>query len=418
MLKRSSMMLVISLLVIMVMGLSLSVGAVENVVKLKLAMWTDDIPNTEEVIDKFEAENPGIEVEIIEFPAKEYDTALAVQLAGGAEIDMFAMKNNAQYADLAAKGQTLSLESYIKEDKINLSGFGPLLEGLRFKGEVQALPYRTTTWVLYYNKDLFDDMGVEYPSGDMTWAEFRQLARKMTKGEGNNKQWGAYVHTWEICSFGPALQTGATLIDEDLSPFKEALQLRLDLENDGSIMSYVDQIATSAHYKSAFFKGNVAMNVIGDWHINHLRVGGEEGTIDFDWDIVPLPHPEGVSSNTTWGMPTTMAISSRSKKKDAAWEFLKYMTGPEGAKVTAAAGKLPGFTNEEIKNIYLGDGSKKPDNLGIVLDQKVYVEYPAIPGINIIVKTIYKEESELVFAGEQSPVEAVENIKQRIKEEL
>lgn len=391
---------------------------VKEDIVLNVAYWMDNQAIMEKVTEEFTKEHPNITFNLMDFPDKEYEATLAVQLAGGAGIDLFAMKSNAQYSDLATRGECLPLEEFIVSNKFDVSGYGPMYEGIKVDGEIMAMPFRKTTWILYYNKYIFDEAGVPYPSDDMTWEEFSELAASVTSGSGENKVWGAYLHTWPISSFGPGLQTGATIFDEDLSVFSDVLQMRLNLEDNGVIMPYVEQIATNAHYNAAFQKGNVAMNIIGDWHIGQLRQAMDEGNINFEWDITSLPHPEGVSNNTSWGMPTTMAISSYTEKQEAAWEFLSFLCGPEGAEIVASLGILPGYMNDDITETYLGDGSLKPDNLESVLEQKVYVEYPPIPGINSIVNNIYKEEFGLVFADEQTPQEAIVIIKERIQSEV
>lgn len=149
-----------------------------------------------------------------------------------------------------------------------------------------------------------------------------------------------------------------------------------------------------------------------------LRRAEDAGDIDFDWDIVPMPHPKGVSPNTTWGMPDTISIHADSDKKDAAWEYLKFRTGPEGAKISASLGTLPAFYNREIEEVFLSGGNGIPENLAIIPQADVYVEFPAVPGINTIVNTIYKEEMELMFVGDQTPEQTISNIKKRIEEEM
>ncbi len=387
-------------------------------ITLKVVLWEGELPAVGKVVEGFEAANPNIKIDLSGYPDKEYETALAVQLAGGSDIDVFATKNNAQYSDLASKGQTLPLNDLITKNKFDISGYGSLYEGLKMNGEVSSLPFYKTTWIMYYNKDLFDAAGVAYPTDDMTWDEFRETAKKLTKGSGENKTWGAFIHTWPISTFGPALQTGATVIDEDLSPVQEALKMRLDLEADGSIMSYLDIIATNTHYNAAFQKGNVGMLIMGDWAITKYRTDVAEGNMTFNWDIAALPHQQNVSANTSWGMPTSMSINPKTQKQEAAWNFLSYISGQEGAKILAEAGKVPAFVNDDIAKIYLGDGTKKPDNLKMIMNQKVYVEYPPVVGINTIVNTIYKEEMELALAGEQTVEQAIEKIKTRIKKEV
>ena len=69
-------------------------------------------------------------------------------------------------------------------------------EGIRIDDKLYGLPFRNDYYLLYYNKTLFDQAGVEYPKNDMTWDEYRELAKKMTSGEGNDKIYGGYCHTW------------------------------------------------------------------------------------------------------------------------------------------------------------------------------------------------------------------------------
>lgn len=370
-----------------------------------------------EVIKEYNNEESLINVEVVTHDDSSYREKVAVQLAGGSDYDLICNSNNADYSSLALKNQYLALDELIKKDQVDISGFGPLYEGVKINGKVFGLPITRTTWVLFYNKNLFDAAKEPYPKADMTWSEFRNLAKKMTSGEGAEKIWGAHFHTWPVCWFGTGLQTGATIVDEDLSPFKDALQLRLDLENDGSIMKYTDQIATSVHYRAAFVKGNVAMNIIGDWHIGQLREDEEKGALKFDWDIQSLPHPDKVSSNTSWGMPATASMNNASKYKDEAWDVLKYVVSEEAAKIWASHAVLPGFMNGEIKSVILEKSKgKKPVNIGMLTEQKVYVEYPPLEGINEIAGVIYNEESQLAFAGEKTVDEVIASIKKRIQE--
>lgn len=384
-------------------------------VSLKAVVLPDDAPTYKKAYEEFSKENPSIHVEITDFPVAEFTAKMMVQLAGGEPIDVYSTGNNSNYADYASKNLLAPLDEFIAKDKMDIAGFGPVYEGLKINGKLYSLPVRNSVTVLFYNKTLFDKAKVEYPKDDMTWDEFRELAKKMTSGEGNNKIWGAYIHTWPICWEQMAIQGGATTIDSDLTPFKKALQFRMDMEADGSIMKYTDQKATNAHYNSAFQKGNLAMHVIGDWHIAQLRQAEAESKINFDWDIASAPHPAGVSPNTTTGMATGVGINSKAKSLDAAWQFVKFMAGPEGASFFAGAGYVPGYVNDDVKKLMTYDGKTKPANIGILLNQKEYLEYPAIVGIGQVDK-IFTEEAELTFAGERSVDDTIKKIQERIKE--
>ncbi len=383
-------------------------------VTINVTMWTDEKEELTAIKAAFEEENPNIKVELMEFPSEEYKDKLTIQLAGGADIDVITHKNTAEYADLASKGQLLNLEPLVKQDNVDVAPYGPLYDGLKVEGELFGVPYRKTVTVLYYNKDLFDAAGVDYPSEDMTWDAFRELAKTMT----TDTVAGAYIHTWPQLWYGVGLQKGASIIDEDLTPFMEALQFRMDLEADGSIMSFANAKATSAHYKTEFAKGQTAMNIIGDFHVAQLRDLEAEGEVTFDWDVVPMPHPEGVEPNTTYGTANPISVAINSEKQEAAWEFVKYVSGEQGAKIYAEHGNLPAYSNDEIQNIFVGDGSQRPENIEIFTEAKVYLENPSIPGVGIIKDEIYGREAELTFVGERSVEETFEVIKERIQEEL
>lgn len=383
-------------------------------VKLRMTVLPDDLDEFQLAYEEFKKENPNITVEFESIPQKQYYDKLRLQLSSGDNIDLFG-GNMDSFLDT---GILEEIDDEIKNNNTDVSGFGPLYDTLKVNGKVYGLPYRKSNWMLYYNKTLFDQAGVDYPKDDMTWEEFRELAKKMTQGEGASKIYGAYLQQWPQTWYMQGVQTGASIIDKDLTPFKKALQLRLDLEEDGSIMPWTEQVTTSAHYNSAFQKGNVAMNLIGDWHIAQLRQAEDEGKIDFDWDVVPVPHPEGVPANTSLATPVSVMINKNTKHKEEAYKVLEFMTGEKGAKVFASSGLLTGFTNDEIKKAYSGDDSRKPENIHYFLEQKEYPEYPLLPGVkNIIVNTIFTQEGELALSGQQSVDQAIEKISDRVQKE-
>ncbi|MFD0713598.1 ABC transporter substrate-binding protein [Paenibacillus sp. GCM10027626] len=381
-------------------------------VTLNMTVLPDDLETFQQVYSSFKQDNPDIEVKFDTIPQKQYYEKLRLQLSSGEPIDLFG-GNMDVFLDT---GIIEPLDSYIKSNNVDVSGYGPLYDEMKINGQIFSLPYRKSTWILYYNKTLFDQMKVPYPKDDMTWAEFRELAKQMTKGEGADKIYGAFLQPWAQTWYLQAVQHGASVIDKDLSPFKDALQFRMDMEKDGSIMSWSEQITTSAHYNAAFQKGNVAMNLIGDWHVAQLRTAEEEKKIDFDWDIVPVPHPEGVPAGTSMATPVSIMINSKSKHKEAAFKLLEYMTGPKGAKQFAANGFLTGYMNDEIKQIYMGDASKKPANIHYLVEQREYPEYPLLPGTKkALVDAVYRQEGEVALTGGQTAEQAIQKIAERVR---
>lgn len=107
-------------------------------------------------------------VEPIDVPSADYTTKLSVMLNGGSDLDVFWVKDANTLYDLQERGQTADLTSYIERDGVNLADYNGLADGFNFDGKQVALPFRTDYYVLFYNKDIFDAAGVDYPSNDMT----------------------------------------------------------------------------------------------------------------------------------------------------------------------------------------------------------------------------------------------------------
>jgi len=337
-----------------------------------------------------------------------------MQLSGGEGYDLF----TGQLDNMVDTGIVAPLDQYIKDSGMDVAGYGSMYDTYKYEGKVMSLPYRKSNWMLYYNKTLFDEKGVEYPSDDMTWDDFRELAKKMTSGSGENKVYGAFLQQWPQTWYMSAVQNGSSVIDKDLTPFKEALEVRINLEKDGSIMPWSEQVTTGAHYNAAFQKGNIAMNMIGDWHVAQLRQGEKDGTVKFDWDVVPIPHPEGVAKNTSLALPVTIMMNKNTKHAEEAFEFLQYMSGKEGAELLASQGYLTGYMDKDVEAAYLGDGTQKPTNLHYFLETKEYPEYPMLPGVkNVVVEQIFKQEGELALLGQKSVDEAIKEITKRVKGE-
>lgn len=370
------------------------------------------------VMEELESQGAGFTLELVSLPTNEYEQAVVVQLAGGTEYDVFTTENVQHYELLASRGQALELDSLIARDGVDVSAYGPLYTGLRLDGKVYGLPYWKTSWVMFYNKDLFDERGEPYPEANMSFEEYKAMAARMSWGEGADKVWGAFVQDWPVCWFGWGVQAGATLIDEDLTPFQNALQFVVDLQNAGSAMRYSDVVSTSTHYRALMESGKLATHIMGTWHIKQLMDSQASGVADFSWDITGAPLAPGAAPNATWGVAQAVMINADSDKQDAAWEFTKAFTGEIGALVFASQGEEHSYSSQAVQDAYIERFSGiDPENIGMISQLKTYMEVPAVPGISVV-ESIYDQESQLVFAGEQTVEEAIATIRERIMEEF
>ncbi|MDO4340578.1 MAG: sugar ABC transporter substrate-binding protein [Eubacteriales bacterium] len=390
----------------MVMGTMapMTVMAEEENVTLNWALWDEKTATYwSAVADAYMEEHPNVTIEMTDLGSSDYMTVLATDLSGeGSDFDVVTVKDVPGYATLVAKGVLEDLSERIETDGVDTSLYNGTTEQVSVDGSLYELPFRSDFWVLYYNKKLFDDAGVDYPTNDMTLEEYDALARSVTKqGFGNDQIYGAHYHTWRsaVQLFG-ILDGEHTVLDGNYDFTKPYYEMIKSQEEDGVCRTYIDTNASQLHYSGAFSEGNTATMNMGSWYITTLISELENGNYDKelvgDWGIVKYPHPEGVEAGTTLGTITGLAIPKSSDNKDVAWDFIKYACGEEGAEVVAATGTFPAIMNDSVVEAIAGlEGFPQDENSKEALKTaQIYLEAPYdanITEINTVLDTYHKD---------------------------
>ncbi|GHV89354.1 sugar ABC transporter substrate-binding protein [Spirochaetia bacterium] len=302
-------------------------------VTIKVAVWDIAvITNYSELISEFEAGHPNIKVDVIDIPSADFTQKLSVMLNGGSAVDAFWIKDGDTTKGLASRGQLADLSAYIARDNVDLSAFNGLAERFNMDGKIVALPASSANYLLFYNRDIFDKAGIPYPSNDLTWPQFEALAGRLTSGTGSSKIWGAQFHFWQACVQNWAIQDGKhTIVETDYSFMKPYYEMVLRMQDAGVIRDYGSLRAANVGYANAFIRGDVAMLPMGFWLATSIKDLIERGETTINWGVAAIPHPEGVPAGWTVGSVTPIAINQSSKYKDAAWEFVRFVTSEEGA---------------------------------------------------------------------------------------
>ena len=385
-------------------------------VTIKVAHWDSYTePSTQMLVDGFEAANPNIKVELIDIASGEYSNKLTVMLNGGNDLDVVWVKDPDNTPSIAERGQLEDLTPYIEKDGVDIAAMNGS-DALKLDGKQVALPVSTGFYVLYYNKDIFDAAGVDYPGNDMTWTEFEELAKKVTSGEGNDKKYGALFHTWQACVQNWAVQDGKhTILDTDYSFMKPYYEMALRMQDEGTVMDYSTLKTGNIHYSSVFMEGQCAMMPMGSWFMSTMIEKTKAGETSVNWGVATLPHPDGVEAGWTVGSTTPMGVSARSKNKDAAWEFVKYCSGEEGAKIYADCGMIPARMNADtIKALAALDGM--PEGLEEALQTKHVAMDRPLEVHSAEVNQMLGEEHSLIMIKELSIDDGLAEMGERSKE--
>jgi multiple sugar transport system substrate-binding protein len=381
---------------------------------VRFAVWDFSMsPEYQMVIDAFTEENPDIKVEVIDIAAAEYPDKMTVMLAAGEEVDVFAVKDFASYSNYLNRNYLTPLNAYVEASGLDLTPYGSAIEYVKHNGQLMGLPYRSDIYILYYNKDIFDRAGIPYPSNEMTWQEFQQTAKLLTSGEGNDKIWGAFFHSWRSQIQCPILlTTDLTLIDGDYEFLRPAYEMALTMQNvDKSVMSFAEIRTSNTHYRGFFETGKVGMLWMGTWLIGSL-LSDEH---DVNWGIASSPYWPGTNPGSTVSGLTTLAINSKSTKKDAAWKLVSYFGGEKGAKIFASRGVLPGLRTPEVLEIYTSAPGFPEGGAEALVTAETTVELPPSPYANAIDKMLSEEHS-MIMTGQVSLDQGLKNMAERARE--
>ncbi len=320
-------------------------------------MWED--PTYKDIVKAFSDGQKDIVVDLQIITSADYETKLTTMLAGGAKMDAYMQKRQTDMFAQYANGYILPLDDLIKKNGYDSAGIDAYKAAVSVDGKTVAIPFRGGRYYTYYNKKLFKDAGVDTPDlyvqrGEWNWKKFVEVAKKMSSGDG--KQYGAHLYTWGLLQMVPAIQAGTNFItqagkidvnDAVLRSFK----MRKELEQDKVIMPLVDILTTKLHYSQAFFNGNVAMLLIGEWFPGQLLNARDKGLFKGftwnDWGVTNLPCD--LPEYTSIGAPTFNHVHADSKKKDAAFKFIGWMGSAEGAKIVASAGFLTPVVTPDVK---------------------------------------------------------------------
>ena len=298
---------------------------------LKMVVWGGDSDKAsyQERLDLFEASQDDITIDLQLIPGDQYEQKVQTMIAGGGGPDILEVAEGVNV--YSSKNQIIPLDDLIASAGLDLEErFGPVGTLYSYQDSVYAIPDRSGAMIVYYNKDLFDAAGVEYPSADWSWEDAHSAMEALTvPGE----QWGYAGAGWWPQWWSLAYQNGGQIIDDEGRPAVDSPEVveALQWAND---LAYVDHVVpTPAEYADmgpdmggdpAFAAQKVAMNTTGFWAISGLL------EVDFNWDIAPM---WGGEQQAVSAFGSGLAISRDSESPEQAFQAIDFLTDAEAQAV-------------------------------------------------------------------------------------
>jgi len=308
----------------------------------------DEKKVNEEVITAFEAKYPGTKVNL-EYIPENYREKIDTMFLGGNAPDVI-YGHPHYFATWAKQGLLMDLTGKFEKEKdfyFDKKFATNMYDSFKWEDKNMATINGHDTYLLYYNKNMFDAAGVSYPTDKWTWDDFRSAAKKLTVMNGKNKQYGTTIGNWAPSWFPIIYSFGGNIFDNMDKPTKvvfnspetvEALQFIRDIVlTDKSAPSYM----SSELIGGAFDTGRAAMDIEGSW-----APAGRKNIKDFKWDMANVPLKSGKDRRTS-AYYAGYAVNAQTKNPDLAYEFAKYFQTDEGQGILSKLGLIT-VINKEI----------------------------------------------------------------------
>lgn len=255
---------------------------------------------------------------------KDYSEWFAQQVLKGKEPDLFLIIEE-DFTTFAAIGLLEKLDSYIKNsDLLEDSFFSNALEAGQYQGSQYALPIGIVPSFLIYNVDLLNSLGLEIDLDNWTWDQFYRLCSKITgdlDGDGTLDRFAVEGYDWH-----QAFYTNDNILFNEKSS-----QVGFNSLYMAQMIEFLKKMH-SLNQGMVVREGMFEMGKVGfkTFNFSEFRVYGSYPYRilrydDFDWKAIPFPHgPHGSSKSKLYTVQ--LGMSSRSRHKDVAFEFLRLIS--------------------------------------------------------------------------------------------
>ncbi|MCH6161621.1 ABC transporter substrate-binding protein [Streptomyces marispadix] len=304
-------------------------------VTISYGMWDPlQVAGMEKIIKAFEAEHPKISVKIQVTPFTSYWTTLKTAMRGGSAPDVFWM-NAVNLRLYASEGVLEPLDPYIERDGFDMGVHPPeLLRMYTHGGTRYAMPKDFDTIGLWYNKELFDKAGINYPDESWTWDTVRDAAAELTDPRSGVHGIAAEMSR-QYTYYNTIAQAGGYVLRDGRSGFADprtidGLRFWTDLIDRGRSPS--QSAMTDTRGRQLYLSERVAMNY--DLSAMASQMYAEPAIKDHGGVAVL---PKGRERATTiHGLAA--AISGKSPNTEAAWQFVKFLGSRKAAEIQAREG--------------------------------------------------------------------------------
>jgi multiple sugar transport system substrate-binding protein len=300
--------------------------------------WGDNPAQLQELFDRYTAET-GIRVEVT---APMEDDKVIAGLSGNEGPDIQIRGAAGTIGSWAREGLITALDDFLQSGQVDLEDMSDAAEGqCIYQGKYYCLPWGTDTYALFWNKDLFEEAGLDPETPPQTMEELAEFAKRLTKVDDNGQliQAGFIPNfSWSHLELYVAMMGGywynedGTQLQLTSQPVVDALRWEQQFYCDNNPEEVARLLAAaSSDYTSpdtGFYGGQIAMQVEGEWQPGPNFI--QQYKPELFYGVAPFPppaaQPERANTNVVQG--TVAFIPANVEDKEAAFDLLAWMMSP------------------------------------------------------------------------------------------
>ena len=374
--------------ILMLAGMGVYVNAEEDIV-IRYSMWdTAQQPAYEQICADFEAENPGVDVQIELVPWADYWTKLTTQASGGSCPDVMTMFI-LNFKTLQSKGVLADLTPYIEEAGLDLSKYNETaMDAFTVDGKIYGIPKDFDSIATFYNKDLLAAAGYdEYPEG-LSWnaedgGSYVKFLQDLTLDANGLHPYDEGFDPSNIVQYGllpidrtdysadgiistSIIANGGRMINEETSEFTlseeksaEAMEFLWKMTNEWYVAPPVTVIASTGA-EAIFYSGVAATWLNGPWMTSTIAEN-----CSFDYGIARnMVGPTGESVSRVNSLVD--CVYENSEHKDIAYKLVEYIA-TKGQEILGSTGTvIP--AHSDYSHTYLDYYAEKGFDVQVFID--------------------------------------------------
>ena len=319
-------------------------GVVETAEPVSLTYWGlwEDSQIISEVIADFEEKNPNVTIDYRKQSHLDYRERLQQAIASGNGPDIF--RFHATWGMMIGESLAAMPTDVMTATEYQNTFYPVAYDQLQINGQIIGIPLMYDGLALIYNKEMLKTANLSVPT---TWSELRSVANQLTvpsnpseRSNTNITRGGLAIgNAGNVDNFSDILallilQNGGNPADPSSKYVTDAVTFYTNFAKQDKVWS--DRLPNST---VAFARGEAAMILAPSWRIHDIQ----NLNPDLDFGVAPVPQLDSANP-VAWATYWAEGVSDKSKNKDVAWAFLKYLSSPEVLKkFYADASKIRSF---------------------------------------------------------------------------